>query len=856
MANEGVRIDANSSVTLLNDVTVTYSGLAGIFIDGTTGTISGADVTNSGTAVGGAENVSLPMYGSGLYVEGPIGAISGTFADNFAWGVYLSDPGSVAVTDSTIFGNEEGLYIDGASGAAVIGDPVLTDNAGDIVHDNVGYGIFATGSVTVAGNVVYNESTYDGDGYYSYGIELLTGATAIENVVYASTIGISADATSLVSANRVYDNALFGIDSINDFNPDQGPVAITDNVVYSNGTGIVDHREYSNVSVLIGNNLVYANTVAAVSVVGQSGVSIVNNTIEQPTGDGIDISGANSFTQLRNNIVVTGSGAGINVAADSETGFASDYNMFQLTGAGAIGEWQGLSRLTLAAWQATTVTDADSFTGDPLFVNPTGSAGVLGYVSPSQPGYDDDFHLQSQEQDFCGGGTAPIIGASGKPVFPAIVGGTDARQSPAIDRGDPADSFANEPAPNGGYINLGNFGNTAQASESPSQYILVETPAAGATVQVGTTVTVTWRSFGFAGTVDLLYSTDGSNFTAIATGVTNSGDYLWSIPSGLTPASTYVLKVAADSATVSGLSQTFSVSGEITDYYISPTGSDANNGLPAATPKASIQGLLAAYTLGAGDSILAAAGTYEVTTNIGLNASGPFIISRPTSGPSAVFNRGNPNAGQDVFDIQGGSYITIENVTITRANLGVEIGGASAGVRLLNDTITANGDAGVEVDANAAGTAAAVTGLSIESAVISGNGMNIPDGAYYGTNQDGVRVQPGNGGVQFIGDQVFGNSIAGLYLANGPDGAGPSTVLGGAYYGQTGAEDRGGGQPRHRHLRPGRQPDRERAGLRQSGRRHPQRRQPARHDHRRYGVRQSRQRHRGSCRAGNGQPGL
>ena len=51
MADEGVRIDTNSTVTLLHNLTVTNSGLAGIYINGTTGTISGADVSNSGTSV-------------------------------------------------------------------------------------------------------------------------------------------------------------------------------------------------------------------------------------------------------------------------------------------------------------------------------------------------------------------------------------------------------------------------------------------------------------------------------------------------------------------------------------------------------------------------------------------------------------------------------------------------------------------------------------------------------------------------------------------------------------------------------------------------------------------------------------
>ncbi len=791
MANEGVRIDTNATVTLLHNLTVTNSGLAGIYISGTTGTISGADVSNSGTSVS-SYNAGQANEDSGLYVVGPVAAVSGTFDDNLGWGIYLSDPGAVSVTDSTVFGNLDGIYVDG--GNAVIGDPLLTDNAGNVVHDNTGYGIFATGSVTVTGNVVYDEA-----GANSFAIEVQAGATATENVAYASRIGIVDDSATLVSANRVYDNAQIGVDDIADVFSSSGTVTITNNVIYSNGIGIDDQRYYPATAVRIANNLIYANGTAAISITGQNGVSIVNNTIDQPLGDGIDIAGSNTGTQLRNNIIVIGSGIGINVAANSESGFASDYNLFYIPSSslvggstGAIGEWEGVLQLSLLAWQATTGADPDSFTANPDFVNPGGAEGVLGYVSPSQPGYDDDFHLQSKYQDFRGGGLAPIIGTSGKPVFPTIVGGTDQLQSPGIDRGSPSDSYANEPQPNGGYINLGNYGDTAQASESPSQYILVLTPEAGATVQEGTSTTVTWRAFGFTGAVDLSYSANGTTFTTIATGVADSGSYTWAVPAGLTPGSTYVIQVSGVSASVSGLSQTFSVFGKITDYYVSPTGSDGNNGLTPSTPKASVQGLLAAYTLGAGDIIFVASGTYTVTTpidltsgNSGTGTSDAFTITGPTSGPAAVFDRGNFSAGQDVFDIQRGSYITIEHLTVTGAFNGIEIGGASAGVQLLNDTVTGNADVGILVDVNSGGTATAVTGLVIENDSINGNGLD-GNGNYYGGNQDGVLVQQGNGGVQFLNDQVFRNNEAGLYLQDGYSGAGPSTIDGGAYYEQAG----------------------------------------------------------------------
>ncbi|MCE5229060.1 DNRLRE domain-containing protein [bacterium] len=44
----------------------------------------------------------------------------------------------------------------------------------------------------------------------------------------------------------------------------------------------------------------------------------------------------------------------------------------------------------------------------------------------------------------------------------------DTEDSPCIDKGDQSSSYTNEPAPNGGRINIGGYGNTAEASKSSS----------------------------------------------------------------------------------------------------------------------------------------------------------------------------------------------------------------------------------------------------------------------------------------------------------------------------------------------------------------------------------------------------
>jgi hypothetical protein len=65
-------------------------------------------------------------------------------------------------------------------------------------------------------------------------------------------------------------------------------------------------------------------------------------------------------------------------------------------------------------------------------------------------------------------GTAGTGNFSANPLFNNPAAGDFSLKpgSPAIDKGDPASSFANEPAPNGGRVNLGHLGNTANATTS------------------------------------------------------------------------------------------------------------------------------------------------------------------------------------------------------------------------------------------------------------------------------------------------------------------------------------------------------------------------------------------------------
>lgn len=96
---------------------------------------------------------------------------------------------------------------------------------------------------------------------------------------------------------------------------------------------------------------------------------------------------------------------------------------------------KGSAGTTVSATYSTItgVTGTGNLTSNPQFVNSS----------------VNDYHLKSTAGHFTTGGWV-----------------TDATTSLAIDAGDPASSYANEPAPNGSRVNMGFEGDTAEASKS------------------------------------------------------------------------------------------------------------------------------------------------------------------------------------------------------------------------------------------------------------------------------------------------------------------------------------------------------------------------------------------------------
>ncbi len=678
---DGVRFETNSTVTSIDHLHALNNGRYGIFVSGEIGSLSDSSVHNN--------------------------------ANN---GVHLLQPRGVLVEANEVFANGgDGIYVENtALPAATIGNANLALSRGNRVHDNSGSGIRggASGVMLVAGNTVYGHSGTNDVGIVLDG----PSSSALRNVTYNNFDGISANSGALVNENRSYHNSNSGIS----LNVLSGLTSNANrNVVYSNNLGILVGTNFSG---LLANNLIYANTSAGVQMSGAGSFSgapkLVNNTIFQPAGDAVRLIGTSRNVELRNNILVVGAARAINVAADSQAGFKSDFNLFRTTGAGRVGFWQGADRPTLASWQAAVFVDQNSLFQDPVFVDVDGPDNQLGFVGSTADGDDDDFHLQSQVGSFHGGALAPISVGGALPIFPTATLTADANQSPAIDRGDSTDAFANEPAPNGGFINLGFEGNTDQASKSPASYMLVTLPDGGEAWLANQTFPIRWRSHNTAATVDveLMQVGNPTPIMLIADDTANDGEFQWTIPNTITPADNYLIRVTRnDTATSDTSNAPFSIGAPITIYFVNDgtvaagdwttaAGNDANNGLSPVTPKASIRAILDAYDLGPGDIIRVDNGSYTLTTNIPITANDSGVriegyndVANPAG--RALVNRGSTGGTSFAFELAGADDVTIDHMQITGGfyGIGTSTTTDSDRITVTNSIIFSNSSAGMAI---------------------------------------------------------------------------------------------------------------------------------------------------------------
>jgi len=195
---------------------------------------------------------------------------------------------------------------------------------------------------------------------------------------------------------------------------------ISGNILRKNHqSGLIYETTSDNLNNNFTKNIIYSNVWHGIEFKshygGHLGGNIASNTIYNNSEDGIYNPYGQQPILLRNNIIVDNKGAGI------KNGTNISYNdVWNNTGGNYVDCDPG---------------DTDIST-DPLFADPA----------------NGDFHLKSRYGRWNGSAWVQ-----------------DNVTSPCIDAGDPSDDYSNEPKPNGGRINMGAYGNTPEASKSPSK---------------------------------------------------------------------------------------------------------------------------------------------------------------------------------------------------------------------------------------------------------------------------------------------------------------------------------------------------------------------------------------------------
>ena len=205
---------------------------------------------------------------------------------------------------------------------------------------------------------------------------------------------------------------------------------------------------------VVGNNVFYGNA-TGVRDITENPLWIVNNTFVTTASEfGFDGTTAirsgddnrgGTLTVENNIFAIAADTAAFTVQGQAQSGFESDWNLFDIAPGGRLADWDGAEFATLVAWQASLGRDLNGLAADPLFVDLVGPDGILAIDDDGADGSHDN--------------------------VPLLLPG-----SPAIDRGNPASRFDREPEPNGRRIDIGHTGNSPLATASATETVQVLLP--------------------------------------------------------------------------------------------------------------------------------------------------------------------------------------------------------------------------------------------------------------------------------------------------------------------------------------------------------------------------------------------
>ncbi len=528
--NTGIYLVNPGNATVLgNDVAGNLG--AGIYVSndvsGTTAVIGAAPGQGNGNTVSGNSGDGIDAYGSVLVVGNAVTGATGPRE----YGIYLWN---ASASENVVYGNTTGIREAQPGG-------FVDQNR---VYDNSGAGIIVDFAAAVLENVVYsNLLGIETTNYY--------GGQIANNLIYANLnqgVLIESPQTSGIqfTNNTVYQPTGDGVD--------------VDNNTIDAEIGNAVQVDGGTVNAHLLNNILWAQSGYDVSVAADSEVGFQSdyNDLYTSGGGSLGLWEGRTFTTLvdwfyelgLDSHSITTDPQFVDAAgADGVTGFSSapvgapvviddsSASGFSLTGswthqtnggyqkeyltapAGAGNDtatWT-FSGLTPGATYeiAATWPNGYQYTGDAPYTvldggTVVGYRRVSQYYAPSGISYGGSifetfgfFQVSSTTLTVMLSNNAGATVEADAVLLQQIVGDHGAdddfqlqTSSPAVDAGDPDSYYFQEPAPNGGRIDLGAFGNTADATPSPAQLVQILSPSGLEKYQVGQQVTIDWQTSG------------------------------------------------------------------------------------------------------------------------------------------------------------------------------------------------------------------------------------------------------------------------------------------------------------------------------------------------------------------------
>lgn len=443
-------------------------------------------------------------------------------------------------------------------------------------------------------------------------------------------------------------------------------------------------RVEGSTEAVIANNVIWNNGTNGIHVLLKQGAGLFSGgsaTIENNTIWGNPIAlrlGLSSVTEIRNNLIqANGPDSRMFFLAEGITNVVSDYNAFYRQAGALMAERQtqvGGNEFygRLQDWQIGFGNDYRSLTHDPLVADDL----------------NGDFHLQSAAGRFTGPGvmTNDIAGL----------------YSPLLDAGRPASAWTNESAPNGGRVNIGAYGNTAQASRSRTNGWLLALSLNDGGKIAGSGNVMRWAAGGWStnSKVRFEYAREGVDFVVVASNVPVYQDgFTWDVSQeAVTQLARWRVVNEDDTNVVSGVNNTFVIKNDCIAVYVNDEGTDGdvytmapgsvtNSGLHPTSPLNSVEAALDQFPLGACDTVYVDTGTYYVTNELGMRLGliGDTLKSGLPGDPIRIVGSTNyvyggslvvgaPQAAA-VMQIINTKYIQIDHLRLMGATNGLWLSG-------------------------------------------------------------------------------------------------------------------------------------------------------------------------------------